>query len=538
MSFTGWPCFQEPVGRGLKVSICPPALSIRCAHTGDLLCDTPADPKMDDNGIYTGDPTCTWNANGLTDSYGDTYQPNPNNYMGYANSEDNCRTDFSFGQKKWMFVWAFNFIGTAPYKGAVARGWLPSNNDQFDIYEPDNEAIAARLIEPGQIQNHTFHKKGREDVDWLVFTVPSCGLTKDVSFIVTDLTSNAVDEVAFFERDVNSNAGAELTATENNGTFTLAAGNLLPGLEYLVRITKDTDNSEYSVKYLFTNSCVFGPSVVCNTNTTFSISQRPAGSTITLDRSPNLTYVSGQGTNSFVVKTTALQAAAWVQPKITISGTQYSLPKKHVWAGPPLQAHNSDIYAVGYQDQNPITLADNALYTFRIEPLSGATSYSWNMPAGFSLQTPTTSSEAKIWTSSQNGTYSLKVYPSNQCGNSGTGFTSLTINITSGSGGGGDPNCPNPPCSIPHPNIVINPNPTSDEAVISFEDIESAERYFAERNFKTMQVSISNLSGDIVYHGALNKNGLSVNLRKQKRGIYILKIYHKDFEESFKLILQ
>lgn len=288
-NFSEIPCFREPVSRGLKPSVCPPFIPLkRCVFTGDLLCDTDADPNMSDNGTYN--TNCTWNANGLQDTYGDTYNPDPENFMAYNDLNDGCRSNFSRGQKMWMVVWAFKF------KNAVQKGWLPRNNDQFDIYEPDNEAIAARTIFPGQTQEHTFHKKGRNDVDWVVFTAPACGLTKPVTFTVTNRTSNAVDEVAFFERAPGGNEGPELTATENNGTFTLSSGNL-----------------------------------VCSSNTLFSIPSRPAGSTISWTKGSGIQYVSGQSTNAYTVKASSTASnSSWIQAtKITMARVLHFLEKTY-----------------------------------------------------------------------------------------------------------------------------------------------------------------------------------------------------------------
>jgi len=52
-------CFKEPVGRGIKGTWCPPTISKRCVFTGDLLCDTEADPRMSTSGTYNGAPNCT-----------------------------------------------------------------------------------------------------------------------------------------------------------------------------------------------------------------------------------------------------------------------------------------------------------------------------------------------------------------------------------------------------------------------------------------------------------------------------------------------
>lgn len=47
---------------------------------------------------------------------------------------------------------------------------------------------------------------------------------------------------------------------------------------------------------------ISGPTTVCNTNTTFTLNNMPAGYTVSWTRSSNLAYVSGQGTGTYRVK--------------------------------------------------------------------------------------------------------------------------------------------------------------------------------------------------------------------------------------------
>ena len=72
-----------------------------CATAGDLLCDTPADPKLDDVNmagcVYVGTEV---------DPCGDPYTPDPSNLMCYAPKQ--CRTEFTPGQISRMRATLFN----------------------------------------------------------------------------------------------------------------------------------------------------------------------------------------------------------------------------------------------------------------------------------------------------------------------------------------------------------------------------------------------------------------------------------------------
>ena len=507
-------CLREPVSRGWKWSTCPPLfLGKRCVFTGDLLCDTDADPNMTDHGNYTG--SCTWTWNG-TDGYGDTFHPNLDNYMAYNSANDHCRTDFTSGQKKWMMVWAFTD------RNAVVQGWLPGNNDKFDIYEPDNAAVAARTIFPGQTQEHTFHTKGRNDVDWVVFTAPACGITKPVTFTVTNRTSNAVDEVAFFERNTDGSEDSELTATENNGTFTLSSGNLVPGDEYLIRITKATDNSRYDISFPFDNNCISGPDLVCSSNTLFSIPSRPSGSTISWTKSSNLTYVSGQGTNSYRVKSNAFSGSGWVQAAITHNGNTRSIPKKTVWAGKP-QGVTFDYY--------PSTFGCTA-GEVAVNTSGGADSYTWTVTNGTITQFGGSSGTGNwpvifVDPNDNASSVTINVKANNACGSTFQVSKSIGISCETGPWG--------PCCATPL--FVFNPNPTKDEVNISISNLEELESEYSESRL-TYQVAITDLSGNILKRGALNKNGLSMNLKSFRPGVYLVRLTNKEFEGTYRIIIE
>lgn len=66
-----------------------------CDNAGDLICDTPADPNLNLVSLNG----CTYEGN-LTDSNGDSYNPDPSNIMSYAPT--NCTRNFSPGQNDLM----------------------------------------------------------------------------------------------------------------------------------------------------------------------------------------------------------------------------------------------------------------------------------------------------------------------------------------------------------------------------------------------------------------------------------------------------
>ena len=104
------------------------------------------------------------------------------------------------------------------------------------------------------------------------------------------------------------------------------------------------------------------------------------------------------------------------------------------------------------------------------------------------------------------------------------------VTISGTSGGGGCPGCP-------APQIVISPNPTDGEVSVTFSDAEEMELYLEEMD-QPIQVRVSSLLGNSIYQGVMNKNGLKINLKHADRGIYIVEVWNKDFQEQHQLILE
>jgi hypothetical protein len=360
-------------------------------------------------------------------------------------------------------------------------------------------------------------------VDWVYFEIPPCGLTQDIVFTVTDLTNNAVDEVAFFERGTNNTAGSELVASETNGVFTLPLGTVMTGHQYLIRITPATENSEYSIYMPFLGSCVLGDDVICNgLQKTYSIDRRPAGSSINWTKSSNIFYVAGQGTNSFTVRGSFMSGPGWVQPIISMAGVSDTLPKKNIWVGTPGNL-SFDYY--------PSTFGCTA-GEVGVGYLESADSYTFNVSGGIITQ-----SNSASFTGSQSfinvdpndlGTsMTITATASNTCGT--TFPASVTVPVSCNSGPGG-------PCCIT-PQIVINPNPSPGDIDISITNIEELEELQTETEI-VYQVEVTDLLGNSKKKGALNKNGLSINLKHLDPGVYLVNISRKDFYETYRIVIE
>jgi hypothetical protein len=264
---------------------------------------------------------------------------------------------------------------------------------------------------------------------------------------------------------------------------------------------------------------VSGPSTVCTLNSTFTLQSPPQGVNVQWTNSSNLTRVSASNSNVVVkASSSTTRGTGWV--RATVVGNCGSTFKQfNFWVGPPEQAFNSIAYVQGFFGENPITLSPEGLYFIQVENVPGATSYNWVLPTGFSFLSgyPTNSTLIKVWTAATGGTYQIRCYPQGPCGSSGTGYTSLTVNIPGGGGGpGGDP-CPIPPCSTPIPAIVF-PNPVTSYFEVSFDlTMEEYSIGYEVRLYSSNQK-------DLIYRTNSTEPLLRIETTDIKKGIYILQI--------------
>ncbi len=77
-----------------------------CLYSGDKICDTPADPGINQNNVSDD---CDYLAKGLVDANGEVYVPSVENLMSYA--PDKCRSTFTDGQIEHMLT-AYNTFKT------------------------------------------------------------------------------------------------------------------------------------------------------------------------------------------------------------------------------------------------------------------------------------------------------------------------------------------------------------------------------------------------------------------------------------------
>ena len=189
------------------------------------------------------------------------------------------------------------------------------------------------------------------------------------------------------------------------------------------------------------SSVISGPSLVCNSNSTFSLGSLPPGSSVTWARSSNLTYVSGQGTANYIVRATSpgTSGTGWVQASI-ISACENVDISKDVWVGPPSydfisgpQYTPNNQWAFYSAEPDNHLMEAQYTHTWVLNPLNGNVLY----PAGKTV-------DIAFYNS---GDYQLMVWGQNECGTGPNRVTGIHVYDAR--------------------SLTITPNPATNEAIIT-----------------------------------------------------------------------
>jgi hypothetical protein len=256
-----------------------------------------------------------------------------------------------------------------------------------------------------------------------------------------------------------------------------------------------------------------------------SIENLPSGVAVNWSVSPTSLFAVDSGTgSSFTTRATNGFNSGSGIITATITGACGSVSiTKDVWIGKP----TAPIF-----DYYPSTFGCTA-GEVGVGYLESADSYTFNVSGGIITQ-----SNSASFTGSQSfinvdpndlGTsMTITATASNTCGTTFPASVTVPVSCNPGNPGG--------PCCIT-PQIVINPNPSPGDIDISITNIEELEAY-QEASELVFQVEVTDLLGNSKRKGALNKNGLSMNLKHLDPGIYLVNISRKDFYKTYRIVIE
>jgi hypothetical protein len=521
-------CFREPVTRGVKITPCPNGgvVSKRCLFTGDFLCDTDADPGMDKFGDFNLS-TCVWDPKNSTDVYGDIYHPDRFNYMAYGNGL--CRSHFSPTQVKLMFYYGLHFLNHT--------SWYPTEDNRFDIFEPDNSAIASRLISVGETQSHTFHSAARFDnVDWLYLQHPSLGRLYNYKLVITQVTNGAVGQVNFYIGNGDGTAGARLSGITSSTsgsqvTYLIPCSLLTNGQTYKIEIPRagGTATQDYDVTLTLDDNGVptpsfSGPTALClnGANGVYTVQNVPAGATITWSKNANLSYISGQGTTTYTVKATASGAG---QVSVNVSNSCGSTGQMQTAVTIVDRAYASGDYPI----QGYTTICTNALAYYSAPQLPAATIYNWTWPSTWTYLSGQGTPNLAVQAGSAYGSATITLRVDNKCyaALSPAIFTTTVNNCGS------------------FAVMSSSPNPASSQLTIqsdtennSTPDANSSSQNLKHQKVEVFSVTLIDRNNLTVREANTNSGKLVIDTSDIPEGLYFLRIKTSDQIYSEKVLIK
>lgn len=285
-----------------------------------------------------------------------------------------------------------------------------------------------------------------------------------------------------------------------------------------MRISVNSAHVDCAVCYMV-YTYISGPTTVCTSNSAFTLHNRPSGSSVTWTKSSNLTYVSGQGTNSYTVKavSSTTKGSGWVQAVISGAGCGDVTVGKNIWVGKPaaqilglteLAKYSSATYTASAYYNCPI---DSYLWT--ISSSSYAFSYF-----------PNTTQSYEIETKGKLGTFYLYLTTINGCGSQ-----NLMKNIVVKSSGGGGL----VPRSVEEPILLVSPNPAND-----YIEVEILDDNFEPGNNNSMHIKLFDNRSIPVYTGNSHQKTFIINTSNLSHGLYLLQVIYKGEKYSEQVLIE
>ncbi|MCJ7446776.1 MAG: S8 family peptidase [Bacteroidales bacterium] len=257
------------------------------------------------------------------------------------------------------------------------------------------------------------------------------------------------------------------------------------------------------------NPTISGPFLVCSTDTTFNLDNLPGGSTVTWNKSSNITIVSSTSTSCTVVANGI--GNGWVEANITGICNPITL-RKDVWVGT-----FESTYVTGQAAVCP-----DSYYTYTAQVPGGHSptySYSWTYPSNWYNygQYQNTISLVTPMYNPDGGT--VRVSITNDCGTSG--YSGITVYP--------DYNCGGYFSLYPNPasEIIIITNKKSSELKTKVEDLN-----------KTYTIRILDIYSNLHFSGIRSGDTFTIPINNLTDGNYIVQISDGKNIFNLKLVIK
>ena len=280
---------------------------------------------------------------------------------------------------------------------------------------------------------------------------------------------------------------------------------------------------------------ITGSSTICTSNTVCALNSLPPNSTITWSNSPNITIVSGQGTNSLTIKATNrfFSGSGYIKATLSSFGSDPISIEKNVWVGKP----KIDGYISGSSSINcPGTTHIFSFYG----DVKGESSTNWAISGHF--DDVSNSNNYDVYIKSTNiGEGYVTFVASNVCGED---IFCKSVSVTGSCYPGLQllPSKYSCDLGLTLPlTLNVSPNPSSDRITISLKDQELEEtraNNLINIDDEKEMLTITNSIGFIVIQQQYCDDNLSLDISNLSKGIYTATIIKGDKKYSTKFIKQ
>jgi len=244
---------------------------------------------------------------------------------------------------------------------------------------------------------------------------------------------------------------------------------------------------------------ITGSSLVCTSNSTFTLHDRPQGDVVSWTKGSYLSYVSGQDTDNYTVKasSSSVSGSSWVKATITSECCTVTI-QKDIWVGRPEEGYDHLINYYGVEEDEYCPYDVFGFTLIHDNPTYAVSYYDWEIDGSPS----TTTSPCKDVYTGDEGYKDLYVEIRNACGHSDEYVYPYTVT---------DEACEPGEKMVEDWYFTIHPNP--------------ADNYIEINIFGTdepYEIQIYNSINVLLYQKVAKKPVLKVNTAKFKNGTYFV----------------
>lgn len=351
--------------------------------------------------------------------------------------------------------------------------------------------------------------------------------TETKTFTIKNNTSSPIYVTIFpwmntpFPWPFSYSPSSEFVVQGNGGTKNVSITLTYPECDKTYSISINIRGSATIRYYIYAKqyATIVGSSIVCSSNTTFSIPNLQEEVNVNWSKSNNLQYVSGQGTGSYTVCSIG-SGLGWVQAVIENECGFIELPKHNVWVGIP-----NTPTSIMFYPQIPCTGQGVYATVNANNPPSANAIYEWQNTHNYFPQNPDGS---EVYFQTHSGywyTTYVKVSATNSCGTSWQYSQLLTVKEC---GGGGT--IPVLRSASNNSNLLqVSPNPTNINLTV--EELEPKFEMETWNLVIVTQDGVKVLSTSKTLPHTLNVSSL-------KSGIYFLVAQKGQHAEQHKVIIK